>query len=212
MIEQQELQSIAGHDVYGSDGERIGSVAQVYTDDQSGQPEWLTVHTGLFGMNESFVPLREATFADDRVEVPYDKSTVKDAPNVTADGHLEPDEERRLYEHYAVAWESDTTSTDYSGDSDRSFDLAAQQQAASRHDTDDAMAPSEERLHVGTATQEAGRARLRKYVEERPVVQKTAEPVERVRLGTETTTDEETVSEDIRKEQIEAEGDVSQRR
>jgi uncharacterized protein (TIGR02271 family) len=259
MIEQQQLQSIAGFDVYGSDGEKIGSVAQVYTDDHSGQPEWLTVHTGLFGMNESFVPLREATFTDDRVEVPYDKATVKDAPNVTADGHLEPDEERRLYEHYAVAWDSGTTtSTGYSGDSDRSFDLAAQQQAASRHDTDDAMTRSEEQLHVGTETQEAGRARLRKYVvtenvtqtvpvrkekavlerepvtsenhndasgptisedehevtlhEERPVVQKTANPVERVRLGTETTTDEETVSEDIRKEQIEAEGDVSQRR
>ena len=61
MIEQQELGSVAGRDVYGPDGEKIGSVAQVYQDDQTGQPAWLTVHTGLFGMNESFVPLREAT-------------------------------------------------------------------------------------------------------------------------------------------------------
>jgi stress response protein YsnF len=48
--------------------------------------------------------------------------------------------------------------------------------------------------------------------EERPVVSKTAEPVERVKLGTETVTDEETVTEEVRKEHIEAEGDVDDRR
>lgn len=47
--------------------------------------------------------------------------------------------------------------------------------------------------------------------EERPVVGKTTEPVERVRLGTETHT-EETVTEEVRKEHIEAEGDVETRR
>jgi stress response protein YsnF len=48
--------------------------------------------------------------------------------------------------------------------------------------------------------------------EERVVVDKTAEPVERVRLGTETVTDEETVTEEVRKEHIEADGDVDDRR
>jgi stress response protein YsnF len=38
--------------------------------------------------------------------------------------------------------------------------------------------------------------------QERPVVENEAVPVERVRLGTETVTSEETVSEDLRKEQI----------
>jgi len=40
------------------------------------------------------------------------------------------------------------------------------------------------------------------------VVDKTAVPKERVRLDKETVTDEETVSEEVRKEQIEAEGDT----
>ena len=48
--------------------------------------------------------------------------------------------------------------------------------------------------------------------EERPVVEKTTEPVERVRLSTEAQTDHETVSEEVRKEQIEAEGDITTRR
>ena len=43
--------------------------------------------------------------------------------------------------------------------------------------------------------------------EEVPVVQKEAVPVERVRLGTETHTEETTVSTDARKEQIELEQD-----
>ncbi|HEY4724431.1 MAG TPA: DUF2382 domain-containing protein, partial [Actinomycetota bacterium] len=43
--------------------------------------------------------------------------------------------------------------------------------------------------------------------EEEPVVDKRAVPKERVRLDTETVTDERQVSEEVRKEQIEVEGD-----
>jgi uncharacterized protein (TIGR02271 family) len=48
--------------------------------------------------------------------------------------------------------------------------------------------------------------------EEQAVASKTAEPVERVRLGKETVTEQETVPEEVRKEHIEAEGDVTDRR
>jgi stress response protein YsnF len=48
--------------------------------------------------------------------------------------------------------------------------------------------------------------------EETPVVEKTVEPVERVRLGTEQTTEEHTVTEEVRKERIEGDGDVDDRR
>ncbi|NKX53039.1 DUF2382 domain-containing protein [Arthrobacter mobilis] len=48
--------------------------------------------------------------------------------------------------------------------------------------------------------------------EERPVVQKETVPVERVRLETDTVTDQETVSADVRKEQIEADDDTRRRR
>jgi uncharacterized protein (TIGR02271 family) len=44
--------------------------------------------------------------------------------------------------------------------------------------------------------------------EEVPVVQKTVEPVERVRLGTETVQSEETVTEEVRSERIDVDGDV----
>jgi uncharacterized protein (TIGR02271 family) len=47
--------------------------------------------------------------------------------------------------------------------------------------------------------------------EERPVVAKEAVPKERVRLDTQTVTEQETVSEEVRKEEIRAEGDVDGR-
>jgi stress response protein YsnF len=46
---------------------------------------------------------------------------------------------------------------------------------------------------------------------EEPVVEKRVVPKERVRLDKETVTDERHVSEEVRKEQIEAEGDAGRR-
>ena len=48
--------------------------------------------------------------------------------------------------------------------------------------------------------------------EERPVVEKEAVPVERVRLDTDTVTDEVTVSDEVRKEQIDTDVDVDRGR
>jgi uncharacterized protein (TIGR02271 family) len=48
--------------------------------------------------------------------------------------------------------------------------------------------------------------------EEEPVVEKRVVPKERVRMDTETHTDEAQVSEEVRKEKIEADGDVGEGR
>ena len=88
-----ELQSWHGRDLIDRDGSKIGSIGDVYLDEQTGQPEWLTVKTGLFGTRETFVPIAEARAEGDTVRVPYEKSHVKDAPNVDADGALSHDEE-----------------------------------------------------------------------------------------------------------------------
>jgi stress response protein YsnF len=48
--------------------------------------------------------------------------------------------------------------------------------------------------------------------EEVPVVQKEAVPVERVRLDTETVTEQQTVSEEVRKEQIDTDTDTARGR
>jgi uncharacterized protein (TIGR02271 family) len=259
MLDQNRINDVMGSTVYDSDGSKIGKVGQVYTDDNTGQPTWATVNTGLFGTSESFVPIQDATFTGDDLTVPYSKDQIKDAPNIDADGHLSPDEERRLYEYYSLSYDSGMDDSRYVSDTDRDYVTNADRDYDSAaNTTDNAMTRSEERIDVGTQTREAGRARLRKYVvtenvsqtvpvrkekavlerepitdanvgeatdgpdftesehdvvlhEEVPVVQKSAQPVERVRLGTEEVQGEETVSEEVRKEQIEAEGDLENR-
>jgi uncharacterized protein (TIGR02271 family) len=272
MIGTDTISRVIGQDVYDESGEKIGSAAEVYLDDETGQPEWVTVRTGLFGTKESFVPIRNADLTDDGVRVPVSKEQVKDAPKIDTDGHLSPQEEEELYRYYGMGGGTETTTmtttettTGVAGtgmtdtgvtDTDRGTDT----RPAVGHDTsgpttDNAMTRSEERLNVGTRSQEVGRARLRKYVvtenvtetvpvsreevrverepitggnvdnamsgpaiseeehevvlhAETPVVEKEAVPVERVRLDKETVTDQETVSEGVRKEEIEVEGGV----
>jgi uncharacterized protein (TIGR02271 family) len=255
MVSRNDIQQLYGADVYASDGDKIGSVGQVYLDDHSGDPEWVSVRTGLFGTKESFVPLNGATLTGDRLEVPFGKAQIKDAPKVDADGDLSPAEENELYSYYG----SSSAGGQLLGD--RRDDAGIERDSG--HDTsgpttDNAMTRSEERLVAGTRTEQTGKARLRKYVvteqqridvpvtreearlerepitdanidraldgpaiseeeheltlhADRPVVTTEAVPVERVRLGTETVAAQETVSGDVRKEQIEFDDPTSGR-
>ena len=126
MISTNELGTVPGSTVYGTDGKKIGTAGQVYLDDQSGEPEWVTVNTGLFGTNESFVPLRNADLTGDGLTVPYSKDQVKDAPNVDPDnGHLDESEEERLFRHYdlsSVSAAGQGTDAGVSGTSGRDVD------------------------------------------------------------------------------------------
>ncbi|MET7596945.1 PRC and DUF2382 domain-containing protein [Streptomyces sp. NPDC005481] len=290
MITQEQIPAVLEHPVYDADGNKIGEAKHVFYDDVTGRPEWVSVKTGLFGTSESFVPIREAVVVEEHLEVPYDKSKVKDAPNVDVDsgGHLSEAEEHRLYEHYGIAWDdaweqanqpggegwahsgtadaTDTGMTDTTGMAGTTgtagtgrmegegfiaADSGMDERAGMRDD--DAMTRSEERMHVGAERYETGRARLRKYVvteevqrtvplrheevrvvrepitdanlddslsgpeitesehevtlhAERPVVETEAVPVERVRLTTEEQTENETVTGQVRHEEIATEG------
>ncbi|MBZ4015574.1 PRC and DUF2382 domain-containing protein [Streptomyces purpurogeneiscleroticus] len=93
---------LAGLNVIDADGGKVGTVQQVYRDDATNEPEWITVSTGLFGTKETFVPLAGCTRVDDAIRVPHTKDQIKDAPRMDADGHLEPSEEERLYRHYGL--------------------------------------------------------------------------------------------------------------
>src|SRR4051812_15626231 len=78
MIGTDTISRVIGQDVYDESGEKIGSATEVYLDDETGRPEWVTVRTGLFGTKESFVPIRNADLTDDGVRVSVSKTRVKD--------------------------------------------------------------------------------------------------------------------------------------
>jgi uncharacterized protein (TIGR02271 family) len=250
--------TMIGKNAVDSDGDKIGTIEQVYLNDATGQPEWVTIKTGLFGSKESFAPLQGATDRGDDVQLAVSKDVVKNAPNVDDDGHTSEDEQKALWDYYAgqLGWgtKSQTSGSGEhqagnAGRADLSGDPGISGQDTSGPTTDDAMTRSEERLNVGTQQVEAGRAKLRKYVvtedvtqtvplrheevrlerepitdanvgdamsggditedeheitlhAERPVVQKEAVPVERVRLATQTVTENHEVTDTLRKEQI----------
>jgi sporulation protein YlmC with PRC-barrel domain len=99
---QTEIRSLLGSRVMGADGEEIGKVGQVYLSDSTGEPEWVTVRTGLFGLKQTFVPLMNARRSGAEIRVPFDKETIKQAPNIDIDGRLSLEEEARLYRHYGI--------------------------------------------------------------------------------------------------------------
>lgn len=105
MLNNEDLQPLLGSktNVYGSDGEKIGTLGQVYLDDGTDLPHFATVHTGLFGTQENFVPLSDAEISNGELYVRYTKQIVKNAPNIDPLGHLEPEEEDELYDYYSQA-------------------------------------------------------------------------------------------------------------
>jgi uncharacterized protein (TIGR02271 family) len=198
-----DAQGWIGQQLTGSDGDKLGKIDQVYVDRQTGEPKFITVKTGLFGNNVSFVPIEEARGSGDDVSVPYTKDQVKDAPNIDADGEIEIDEERRIYEHYNLTY-SEYDGPDHDSLGGLGMDRDAGTERAGRFSrdaagttgrdtsgptTDEAMTRSEEELRVGKASHETGRARLRKYVVTEQVEQTIPVQHEEVRVEREPITD-----------------------
>jgi len=275
MISSNDLAQLAGKTMHSADGSKIGKIVDVYESTQAEDGTFVTVSTGMFGGNASFVPLAQASMQGSNVVVPYDKNLVKDAPRVEADQDLTSVEEDRLYRHYNLTGGTTAPPAEPAGAPGRNDNETAIPRGTKRQDsdgdgvfddvkdtavgrdtsgltTDDAMTRSEERLQVGTQQVETGRARLRKRIvteqvsttvpvtrdevvverepiteanmpkamdgpalseeehevvlhAEQPVVAKETVAVERVKLGTQTVTEQATVNETVRKEQIETE-------
>jgi sporulation protein YlmC with PRC-barrel domain len=123
-----------GRTVVDRDGEKIGTLREIYLDDAD-RPAWASVHTALFGLRETFVPLHDARADEDRVQVPYDAEHVRAAPGADPDVQLPAEDEERLYRHYGAS----------SGE-------------------DDAMTRSEEEVEIGTRRRPYAKVRLKKYV------------------------------------------------
>lgn len=108
MITREQIPTVLDHPVHDAEGAKIGDARHVFLDDTTGQPEWVSVKTGMFGSHESFVPIHDAALVGDHLEVPFAKELVKHAPHadVDAGGHLSEQEEHRLYDHYGIDWDA----------------------------------------------------------------------------------------------------------
>ncbi len=98
----EELSALRGLPVRSSDGDKIGSVEEVFYDEQTRQPEWIGIGTGFFGNKRVLVPVEGASFENSGVTVRYSKEQVKDAPDVDAD-EISQELEQELYAYYGWA-------------------------------------------------------------------------------------------------------------
>jgi uncharacterized protein (TIGR02271 family) len=226
----QELAEMRGMPVYSSDGEEIGEVEEIFYDADSNRPEWIGIGTGVLGTKRVLVPVEGASHTGDALTVDYTKKQVKDSPDID-DDEISQETERELYSYYGLG---------YAGREVR--------------DEDASVTRAEEELQVGKREVDAGRARLRKWVETEPVevdvelrretARVTREPIEqpvsgaqigedevevplreeeavvqkqtvareRVGLEREVEAAQETVSDEVRKERVEVEGETQPRK
>jgi uncharacterized protein (TIGR02271 family) len=180
-------------------GEKIGSVKRVWLDGQTGDPLWASVHTGLFGLKESFVPLQRAELANDELRVPVDKEQVKESPKIeAANDNMSDEEQSALYRHYGFGPQGgDPTGGQRQqrrpGTSQQPGDYPSRARSGQQDRRDrragEAMTRSEEQLNIGTERVETGRVRLVKHVVTEE--QQVSVPVthEEVRLEREPITD-----------------------
>jgi len=243
------LAQLRGETVYDNSGEKIGSVAEIFYDEDTNTPEWIGVGTGFFGTKRVLVPVQGAQVGDDGVRVAYSKSMVKDSPGIDGD-EIDEQSEAGLYGYYGVQ-ASERRSDSMLPDSGVGRFGQDRDRRTALEDTDEqSLTRSEEELRVGKRRVDAGRVRLRKWVETEPaeasvdlerdtvqvhreridqevsgaeigeqtidmpltqeeaVVDKRVVAKERVSLDKDVERNTETVSDQVRRERVESDGDT----
>ncbi|RKS09542.1 uncharacterized protein (TIGR02271 family) [Nocardiopsis sp. Huas11] len=178
-------EGLVGHRVLDDEGQNIGKIKQVYLDERTNEPTWVSVHTGLFGMKETLVPLQGARTVEEDIQVPYDKATVKDAPNVEGGQNLTEEEKAVISDYFA---QHGSVPRQAGGEADRMTGTTADEgstmgpteegttagagMAGERGDwaeTSDEgevrMVRHEEQVDIGVERRESGQARIHKSVE-----------------------------------------------
>nr|QLJ97000.1 YsnF/AvaK domain-containing protein [Micromonospora carbonacea] len=153
-LNEQQIRSLYGQDVQDRSGAKIGSVGQVWAD-PAGEATWVSVKTGVMGHHESMAPLQSARMQQGKLSLPYDKATVRGAPSVETgtDEPLDAQQLTQLYAHYQL--QQPGAQAPQQGPA---------QQRTTRRPEGPEITRSEERLLVGTESEPAGAARLRKHV------------------------------------------------
>ena len=205
MITMERLETLRGTNVYDADGDKIGSVEEVFVDEQTQEPEWIGLGTGFFGTKRVLVPAQTAEFTNDGITVPYSKDQVKDTPDIDGD-YISQQTESALYQHYGLEYSearSDTglpeTGGPTAGIGDEAAETGLGQDLGDRARE---VTRSEEELRVGTRQTEAGRLRLHKWVETEQVEVPVEVQREKARVTREPV-DGTTSSEEIGDESLE---------
>src|SRR4051794_7916065 len=96
-----------GRDVLDAGGDRLGGVREIYLDRETGRPEWVLVE--VEGDQARFVPLADASVEPTAIRVAHPASMVHAAPTIGPEAQIDNEQERRLYEHYGIAYSEEAS-------------------------------------------------------------------------------------------------------
>ena len=156
-ITMEQLKAAHGAPVFSSDGDKIGVVEEIFTDVDTGRPEWIGIGTGFLRTKRVLVPVAGADLRREGFFVPYPKEHVKGSPDID-DDQIAQQTERALYDYYGVPYSEST--------SDTTLAEGAPRAPAGKGGS---VVRSEEQLLVGKESVPTGGVRLRKWVETEPV-------------------------------------------
>jgi uncharacterized protein (TIGR02271 family) len=229
----ERINESRGAPVYDQDGEKIGAVEEIFYDRQTNQPEWVGIGTGFFGTKRVLVPLESAELSQDGLRVPYTKDHVKDSPDIDSD-EIGEQTERELYEYYRLSAPTGARGRDTTRGSDEVTRSEEELKVGKR-----AVDAGSVRLHKWVETEPVDvdveleretarvtRERIDEPVDaelgedeievplkaEEAVAQKQVVAKERVGVEKDVETERTTVTDELRKERVEVEGDAEERR
>ena len=109
MADFNRIEDLANATAYDVDGDKVGGVKDVYVNDTTGQPDFVSVNHGLFGGGDSIVPLRGHTLRDGELHLAFPKERIEDAPDLDENGHLTTEDQEAFYRHYGLEGTKDVT-------------------------------------------------------------------------------------------------------
>ncbi|MCT1441494.1 PRC and DUF2382 domain-containing protein [Corynebacterium glucuronolyticum] len=103
MTDKRNIQDLLNATAFDAKGEKLGKINNLFVDDKTGQPTFIEVNHGLFGMGSSLVPLRGHRLNGDELKLAFDKDLIKDAPEIDFENQLTAADQDKIYEHYRLA-------------------------------------------------------------------------------------------------------------
>jgi len=221
---------IRGRDLYDVDGDQIGTVEDLYVDEQEGEVRFLTFSSGGFwgtsiGETYRMIPVEAITDASgERVTIDFNRPKVESAPEFDINVAPTADYQRGIYDYYGYEYPAAGEATDEdevrvrrteeelrAGTRERQVGvIRVRKQVRTDHERVEVPKRREEvtvdRVPVeGEATEtEIGEEEVSVPVtEEEVVVEKRPVAKEEVRIRKDVVEDTETVEEEVRREEVE---------
>ena len=98
-MDPKDIPGLFDAEVVGPDGEKVGTIQQIFADEVTGAATFVTV---LSQGHEYFIPVRGAEYSTSQVNVPFSRNLIETAPEASEEDDLSRDREAEVYGHYGM--------------------------------------------------------------------------------------------------------------